>query len=230
MSAGCWHRDHRPDTWPLELELPGSVAQRPVPLLARYIRVPPPQSVPRYAAPAGLPAFYLAVRSAAADGVEISRRLRNVGTPDVVAKGLSIARHYSSRDETPFADIDLNVRPAGVPCGAQRLRSLKDSLENRVPGWTRRAWRPGGTGAMMTVALGGVTKKKAGPGPQERGAEELVRRAREPARRRRTASKMRTAGSARGAGNGLRAIPAPRPGPTQRPPPPPDATHRYNRV
>jgi hypothetical protein len=59
-------------------------------------------------------------------GAERNRRLRNARIPDVVAKGPSIARHYSSRDETPFADIDLNACPADVPaalsvCGPQGL-------------------------------------------------------------------------------------------------------------
>jgi hypothetical protein len=66
-------------------------------------------------------AFYLAVGShgIAAAGTELNGRLRNAGTPDVVAKGPSIARHYSSlfvRNETPFTDIDLNVPPADI-CG-----------------------------------------------------------------------------------------------------------------
>jgi len=71
-------------------------------------------------------AFYLAVRSRviAAVGAELNCRLRNAGIPDVVAEGPSIARHYSLRYETPFANIDLNVRPADVPaalsfCGPQ---------------------------------------------------------------------------------------------------------------
>ena len=99
----------------------------------------------------------------AADGVELSRRLRNAGTPDVVAKGRQSPGTIrpATRHPSPTSILTFARRR---PCGAQRLRSLKDSLENRVPGWTRRAWRPGGTGAMMTVALGGVTKKgRTGP-------------------------------------------------------------------
>lgn len=72
-------------------------------------------------------AFYLAVRSRliAAVGAELNRRLRNAGVPDVVAKSPSIARRCLFRYETPFANIDLNVRPADVPaavtvCGPSR--------------------------------------------------------------------------------------------------------------
>ena len=53
---------------------------------------------------------------------------------NIAAKGPSIARHYPSDTETPFANIDVDIRPADVPCGAQRWRSLKDCPRTVVSG------------------------------------------------------------------------------------------------
>ena len=57
---------------------------------------------------------------------ELNRRLRNVGIPKRRGQGPVNRQRYSSGAETPFAYIDPNIRPADVPCGAQRRRSLKD--------------------------------------------------------------------------------------------------------
>jgi hypothetical protein len=82
--------------------------------------------------------------------------LHNARTPDVVAKGPSIARHYSSRNETPFVDIDLSVRPADVPA-AQRLRSLKPG---GALGTGRRGARAVGPGAGPSLTVpGGLLKQ-----------------------------------------------------------------------
>lgn len=94
--------------------MPPSVARQPVLLLAKYIRATSTVGAPAMLRQLDSAAFYLAVRSEviAAAGAELNCRLRNAGIPNVAVRGPSIARHYSSRDETPFADIDLKVRPA----------------------------------------------------------------------------------------------------------------------
>jgi hypothetical protein len=80
-------------------------------------------------------AFYLAVRSGIicpADA-ELNRRLRNVDIPKRRGQGPVNRQHYSSGAETPFAYIDPNIRPADIPCGAQRRRSLKDCPRTVFP-------------------------------------------------------------------------------------------------
>ena len=111
--------------------MPGSVAQRRIPLLAKYIRAASTVGVAPCCVSWTPLLPILAVRSQAiAVGAELNLRLRNAGIPDVVVKGPSIARYYASRDETPFADIDLNVRPAALSvCGPSRT-----VLQNSVSG------------------------------------------------------------------------------------------------
>ena len=124
--------------------MPGSVAQRSVPLLAKYIRAPSAVGAPQCCVSwTPLPST-LAVRSQviAVAGAELNRRLRNARISNIVAKGPSIARHYSSRDETPFADIDLNVRPADFSaalsvCGPRGL-SLERCFRLNTPSLAAR--------------------------------------------------------------------------------------------
>jgi hypothetical protein len=73
-------------------------------------------------------AFYLVVRSGIicpADA-ELNSRLRSAGVQERRGQGPVNRRRYSSCAETPFAYIDPNIRPADIPCSAQRRRSLKD--------------------------------------------------------------------------------------------------------
>jgi hypothetical protein len=113
--------------------LPGSVAQRSVPLLAEYIRAPSTVGAPQCCVGWTPLLSTLAVRSQfiAATGAELNRRLRNARIPNVLAKGPSIARNYSAAAEIPFADIDLNVRPADFSAALSVCGPRGVSLERR---------------------------------------------------------------------------------------------------